>query len=103
MGIIQDGGCHHVFGSRVILPTEVQLFYFNVLGSLGVSWNYNPKKLKPSTSALELAHMTMKDISRSLQLFSTKHQAHEEIFNMYLEGTLVLRMSLNMFSSFSTS
>jgi hypothetical protein len=26
MGIIPDGGCHHVFGSRVILPTEVQLF-----------------------------------------------------------------------------
>jgi hypothetical protein len=26
MGIILDGGCHHVFGSRVILPTEVQLF-----------------------------------------------------------------------------
>jgi len=26
MGIIPDAGYHHVFGSRVILPTEVQLF-----------------------------------------------------------------------------
>jgi hypothetical protein len=72
MGIIPDGGCHHVFGSRVILPTEVQLFYFDVLISLGLSWNCNPKKLKPGTSALEVAHITMKDISRSLPLFSTK-------------------------------
>jgi hypothetical protein len=46
--------------------------YFDVLGSLEVSWNCNPKKLKPGTSALELAHMTMKFFSRSLQLFSTK-------------------------------
>jgi hypothetical protein len=72
MGIILDGGCHHVFGSRVILPTEVQLFILMYFGSLEVSWNCNPKNLKPGTSALELAHMTMKDISRSLQLFSTK-------------------------------
>jgi hypothetical protein len=26
MGINPDGGCHHGFGSRVILQTEVQLF-----------------------------------------------------------------------------
>jgi hypothetical protein len=72
MGIIPDGGCHHVFGSRVILPTKVQLFYFDVFGSLGVSWYCNHKKLKHGTSALEVAHMTMKNISRSLQLFNTK-------------------------------
>jgi hypothetical protein len=45
MGIIPDGGCHHVFGSRVILPTEVQLFYFDVLGSLGVSGTATLKSL----------------------------------------------------------
>jgi hypothetical protein len=69
LGITPDGGYHHVFGSRVILPTEVQRF---ILMYLEVSWNCDPKKLKPSTSTLELTHMTMKDISRSLQLFSTK-------------------------------
>jgi len=103
MGYIPDGGCHHVFGSRVILPIEVQLFYFDVLGSLGVSWNYNPKKLKPGTSALELAHMTMKDISRSLQLFSTKTLSTCKNFQCVLGGYFSPRMSLSMFSFFSTS
>jgi len=103
MGIIPKGGCHHLFGSRVILPTEVQLFYFDVLGSLGVTWNCNPKKLKLGTSAPELAHMTMKDISRSLQLFSTKTSSTCRNFQCVLGGYFSPRMSLNMFSFFSAS
>jgi hypothetical protein len=70
MGIIPDGGCHHVFGSRVILPTEVQHFILMYLDPWESPGTVTLKSL--SLVHQHWSYMTMKDISRSLQLFSTK-------------------------------